>query len=227
MEVYQTISRTMPPIGGVTNAALIMRDGAFMDMDSDDMNQALQPKVDGSIYLDELFSDHNDLEFFVLFSSLVYITGNAGQVAYAAGNAFMVSLIHGRRQRGLVGSVMNLSGIKGVGYITRTDHGILNRLDILGYGVMSERDFLYFFAEAILAGPPNSSRNPEISAGLRFCDPHKDAAPPAWIEDPKFCHYRVDHNQNDGQEGGHQVTSVKNRLLGAQSEKEVFDIILG
>ncbi|KAJ9199832.1 hypothetical protein DTO164E3_4289 [Paecilomyces variotii] len=226
MEVYQTISRTMPPIGGVTNAALIMRDGAFMDMDSDDMNQALQPKVDGSIYLDELFSDHTDLEFFVLFSSLVYITGNAGQVAYAAGNAFMVSLIHGRRQRGLVGSVMNLSGIKGVGYITRTDHGILNRLDILGYGVMSERDFLYFFAEAILAGPPNSGRNPEISAGLRFCDPHKDAAPPAWIEDPKFSHYRVDHNQNDGQEGGHEATSVKNRLLVAQSEKEVFDIIL-
>ncbi|KAL1860948.1 putative Hybrid PKS-NRPS biosynthetic cluster [Paecilomyces lecythidis] len=226
MEVYQTISRTMPPIGGVTNAALIMRDGAFMDMDSDDMNQALQPKVDGSIYLDELFSHDKDLEFFILFSSLVYVTGNAGQVAYAAGNAFMVSLTHGRRQRGLVGSVMNLSGIKGVGYITRTDHGILNRLDILGYGVMSERDFLYFFAEAILAGPPNSGRNPEVSAGVRFCDPHKDAALPVWIEDPKFSHYRVSHNQTDHQENGNQAMSVKNRLLGAQSEREAFDIIL-
>lgn len=224
--VHKEICTTQPPIAGVANAALIMRDGLFMESNATTMNEALGPKVDGTIYLDELFANV-DLDFFILFSSLVYITGNIGQTSYAAGNGFMVSLAHQRRQRGQCASVMNLGGINGIGYITRTDHNILNRLDIMGYGIMSELDYKYFFAEAVMAGPPDSGRDPEVSAGLKFVNPKTDKNPPKWWEDPKFSHYVIDKSAREGGDmGAEGALSTKAQLQEAATEKDAFNIIL-
>ncbi|KAK4863417.1 hypothetical protein LT330_002195 [Penicillium expansum] len=224
--VYEEICATQPPIAGVANAALIMRDGLFMESNATTMNEALGPKIDGTIYLDELFANV-DLDFFILFSSLVYITGNIGQTSYAAGNGFMVSLAHQRRQRGQCASVMNLGGINGIGYITRTDHNILNRLDIMGYGIMSELDYKYFFAEAVMAGPPDSGCDPEVSAGLKFVNPKTDKNPPKWWEDPKFSHYVIDKSAREGgDKGAEGVLSTKAQLQEAATDKDAYNIIL-
>ncbi|THV70397.1 hypothetical protein D6D28_05184 [Aureobasidium pullulans] len=190
------------------------------------MNESLGPKVTGTLLLDELFQSV-DLEFFILYSSLVYITGNQGQTAYCAGNGFLVSQAHGRRSRGLTASVMNLAGISGIGFITRNDHSILDRLDLLGYGVISENDYLYLFAEAVLAGPVDSGRNPEVSGGLRFVDMAKDKHPPVWTGDPTFTHYLLDRSSaGDGESLAASSTSMKSRLLEANSANEIFDIVL-
>ena len=224
--VYKEICATQPPIAGVANAALIMRDGLFMDSNAATMNEALGPKIDGTIYMDELFANV-DLDFFILFSSLVYVTGNIGQTSYAAGNGFMVSLAHQRRQRGQCASVMNLGGINGIGYITRTDHNILNRLDIMGYGIMSELDYKYFFAEAVMAGHPDSGCDPEVSAGLKFVNPKTDKNPPKWWEDPKFSHYVIDKSAREGgAKGAEGAVSVKAQLQEAATDKDAFNVIL-
>lgn len=224
-QVVDDIQDTMPEIAGVANGALIMRDGLFMESSAATMNEALGPKVAGSIYLDDLFYNVN-LDFFILYSSLVYVTGNIGQTSYAAGNGFMVSLVHGRRARGLNASVMNLGGISGIGYITRTDHGILGKLDILGYGIMSELDYKYFFAESVIAGASDSGRDPEVSAGLRFVN-KTEKNPPKWVVDPKFSHYVIDRTSREGgDKGGNNAMSTKAQLLEATTEKEAFNIIL-
>lgn len=224
-KVHDDISDSMPPIAGVANGALIMRDGLFMESSCDTMNEALGPKVAGSVFLDDLFYNVN-LDFFILYSSLVYVTGNIGQTSYAAGNGFMVSLVHGRRARGLNASVMNLGGISGIGYITRTDHGILGKLDILGYGIMSELDYKYFFAESVMAGAADSGRDPEVSAGLRFVN-KTEKNPPKWVVDPKFSHYVIDRTSRDGgDKGGDSAMSTKAQLLEATTEKDAFNIIL-
>ncbi|KAM3566124.1 hypothetical protein ARSEF4850_000869 [Beauveria asiatica] len=223
--VHDDINDTMPPIAGVANGALIMRDGLFMDSSAATMNEALGPKVAGSVFLDDLFYNVN-LDFFILYSSLVYVTGNIGQTSYAAGNGFMVSLVHGRRARGLNATVMNLGGISGIGYITRTDHGILGKLDILGYGIMSELDYKYFFAESVMAGAADSGRNPEVSAGLRYVN-KTEKNPPKWVVDPKFSHYVIDRTSRDGgDKGGDSAMSTKAQLLEATTEKDAFNIIL-
>lgn len=69
-----------------------------------------RPKVEGSIYLDELFQD-TSLDFFVFFSSLAAVTGNLGQSNYSAANCFMSGLAEQRRQKGLAASVINIGPV--------------------------------------------------------------------------------------------------------------------
>jgi len=51
----------------------------------------LAPKVYGTVYLDEL-TQHEPLDFLVLFSSIAAVTGNLGQCDYAYANSFMEHL---------------------------------------------------------------------------------------------------------------------------------------
>ena len=225
--VQKLICGKMPPIAGVANAAMVLIDGLFANKTFEEFNETLRAKVDGSIILDELFPG-NDLDFFILFSSLASVTGNMGQTSYAAANAFMTALIAGRRKRGVVGSVMNLAGIFGLGYITRTDKGILDHLGSMGYANISEWDFHQFFAEAVHAGRPESGRNPELSAGLQSFDPENDLNPPAWLSIPKFSYYRrvKTVGQNVGSAAKSSI-SVKDLLKEQVSEATVYQTLLG
>jgi len=77
----------LPPIGGVVNGAMVLEDSMFFDMSHETMQKVLRPKVNGSMYLDELFFNV-DLEFFIMFSSLASIIGNRGQSNYTAANMY-------------------------------------------------------------------------------------------------------------------------------------------
>jgi hybrid polyketide synthase/nonribosomal peptide synthetase ACE1 len=107
--VHKQICAEMPPIAGVMNGAMILIDALFSNNDFATFDKVLRPKVDGTVYLDEVFNK-NDLDFFIVTSSLASVSGNIGQTAYAAANAFMCSLIAGRRMRGLAGSALNMPG---------------------------------------------------------------------------------------------------------------------
>ncbi len=63
--------------------------------------EVVSAKVAGAIHLDDLLAGH-PLDAFVLISSISGVWGSGGQVAYAAGNAFLDALAHRRRARGLV-----------------------------------------------------------------------------------------------------------------------------
>ncbi|MEZ7513240.1 type I polyketide synthase [Bacillus pumilus] len=66
---------------------------------ADDEIRMCLPKINGTYVLDEALQDET-LDFFLLCSSLVSFLGAAGQVAYAASNAFMDSFAHEKRQEG-------------------------------------------------------------------------------------------------------------------------------
>ncbi|XWW99229.1 hypothetical protein V2A60_007238 [Cordyceps javanica] len=223
------IKETMPPIGGVANGALVIEDSLFADLTFDKMTRALAPKVDGSRYLDEAFAK-DDLEFFILYSSLVSIAGNTGQLAYAVANSFMVSLAHQRRKRGLAASVINLTGVSGIGFITRTGHNILARSKALGYDIISESDYCYIFAEAVLASPSKSLQGPEVSSSLRYVDVAHDQVVPPWAYDAKFGHYLLDRQApaNDIASGDASNSSGRLNLAALQSlsPSQCYDMIL-
>jgi len=90
----------MPAIGGIAFGPLVLQDALFENMDLETMELVLEPKVEGARHLNDLFFDH-DLDFFVMFSSLVMVGGNPGQSNYSAANAYMRTIAAQRRKRGL------------------------------------------------------------------------------------------------------------------------------
>ncbi|KAK6702033.1 hypothetical protein SNK04_011938 [Fusarium graminearum] len=78
---------SLPPVRGVVQGALALRDRTFSQMTVDEWKLPLQPKIFGTINLDKYFASR-DLDFFVALSSIVSVIGKSGQSNYAAGNGF-------------------------------------------------------------------------------------------------------------------------------------------
>lgn len=93
IRVAAEMKATMPPIGGVANGAIVLRDKLFENMSWEDFQTTAKPKVLGSRYLDEVFYS-GDLDFFILCSSVASIMGNSGQANYNAANQFMTTLAY-------------------------------------------------------------------------------------------------------------------------------------
>ncbi|KAH7305590.1 hypothetical protein B0I35DRAFT_471642 [Stachybotrys elegans] len=206
--VEQMRSDGMPPIAGVSNGALVLRDKLFLNMDADGLNETLQPKVHGSQNLNDLFSEH--LDYFVLFSSLATVAGNAGQSNYHAANMFMAGLVTNRRARGLAASVMHVGVVADAGYVTRQGRQLLEHLRKQFFMGISESDAHQLFAEAVLASPADSGLAFDICMGLEpFPDRPGDAdlRRPPWVHDPRLSHFvlvQPDENQQAlRQMGGH------------------------
>jgi acyl transferase domain-containing protein/thioesterase domain-containing protein len=84
-------------INGVLHAAGILDDGALQLKSGEAAARVLAPKVNGALVLDALFAEQTgSLDFFVAFSSTSSILGLAGQVDYAAANAFLNAFAHSR-----------------------------------------------------------------------------------------------------------------------------------
>jgi hypothetical protein len=82
----------MPEIAVIANAALVLEDTLFVNATFANVEKQLKPKVGGTIYLDEEFANDN-LDFFIAFSSLGSVYGNAGQSIFHAANMFITSLV--------------------------------------------------------------------------------------------------------------------------------------
>ncbi|HYK02059.1 MAG TPA: SDR family NAD(P)-dependent oxidoreductase [Thermoanaerobaculia bacterium] len=90
-------------IHGVIHAAGVLRDSLIRNKTAEEMSAVLAPKVYGTLHLDELTKDE-DLDFFVTFSSLAAVMGNAGQCDYSFANHFMDSFAAGREARRAAGA---------------------------------------------------------------------------------------------------------------------------
>ncbi|KAK3292393.1 KR domain-containing protein [Chaetomium fimeti] len=187
----------MPPIGGVANGAMVLRDISVVQMSFEALSTVLRSKIQSTTNLDRLFSPSSPssktLDWFIGFSSIVGTTGNPGQAAYSAGNVFIKTLIRRRRARGLPGSTIDICRVLGVGYVEREQSaaGRLTREQQArlatrsGSLAMSEADLHQLFAEAVVSGRPASGLDPELISGMApiTTDQAKDAF---WAINPKF-----------------------------------------
>ena len=112
--VLEAIERSMPRLRGVVHAAGITDDDTLVRLSRDRLRSVMAPKVGGAWNLHSLTRDVS-LDFFVLFSSGVSLTGSPGQCAHAAADAFLDALAHHRRAQGLPALSINWSGWMGLG----------------------------------------------------------------------------------------------------------------
>ncbi|OJJ43495.1 hypothetical protein ASPZODRAFT_74088 [Penicilliopsis zonata CBS 506.65] len=225
LQVHARIKSELPPLGGIVQGAMVLRDTAFGDATLEDIQAVLAPKVQGSQILNELHQN-TDLDFFLLIGSISGPAGNFHQTAYSAATEFMAGLIHQRRRRGQVGSIIHPSQLCGVGYLAGLDAQHRNTLtDRMGSFVLSERDFLELVAEGILAGKPGSGRSPEIMGGHRMVDLAE--FPDAMLyRNPKYWPFFRQSGVVENQQEQHQaVQPIKAQIAAAANLPAATEII--
>lgn len=120
----QECSQSMPPIKGVIQCAMVLRDASFETMPHSHWTESLRPKVQGTWNLHLLLSPA--LEFFITLSSFTGIFGNRTQSNYAAAGAFQDAIAHYRVARGLKAVTVDLGIMRDVGVIA--EHGVTGPL---------------------------------------------------------------------------------------------------
>ncbi|WP_394329977.1 type I polyketide synthase [Amycolatopsis keratiniphila] len=98
-ELVSRVRRSGPPIRAVIHAAAQIGLGSLDETTLADFADVVGAKADGARHLDEIFRD-DDLDAFVLFSSIAGVWGSGDHGAYAAANAFLDALAARRRAEG-------------------------------------------------------------------------------------------------------------------------------
>ena len=219
-DLHDQIAKTMPPVGGIANGAMVLCDSLFQNMDLATWEAAIKPKIDGSKYLDELFPAR-DLEFFVMFSSAASVVGNAGQSNYSAGCMFMAGLAEDRKKRGLAASVIQIGMIVGIGYVARTELADKSLL-ANAFNAISEPLYHQIFAAAIIHGRPDSGCNTLLTTGLS-----KTELSALWSDNPRFSHI-IFHNDNSGDTSREVIATVPVRaqLESTKSHDEAVSVLI-
>ena len=97
------VAASGPELRAVVHAAGMPEATLIDDAELNSVAEVMAAKVGGAMFLDELTADQN-LDAFVVFSSISSTWGSGMQPGYAAGNAFLDALIESRRARGVVGT---------------------------------------------------------------------------------------------------------------------------
>ncbi|KAM3505085.1 hypothetical protein MY11210_008110 [Beauveria gryllotalpidicola] len=190
--VVDMIRATMLPIAGVCNAAMVLCDKLFLDMDVEQMNNTLGPKVDGTEHLDSIFA-HEPLDFFILLGSAAAILNNMGQSNYHCANLYMDSLVSHRRSRGLAASIIHIGHVCDTGYVARMvdDNRIQSNIATMRAMRLSETDVHHAFAQAVRGGQLDSrSGSHNIIMGIEPPTKPLDLTrrQAVWLSDPRLGH---------------------------------------
>jgi len=117
-QLMTQIQAQMPPLKGVVHAAAVLDDAMLAHLDRVRLVRVMAPKALGAWHLHKATVDLA-LDFFVCFSSISALIGNAGQGNYVAANAFLDGLVHYRRAQALPATSVNWGAIGEVGMVAR------------------------------------------------------------------------------------------------------------
>ncbi|KAJ5345682.1 hypothetical protein N7452_003686 [Penicillium brevicompactum] len=231
-EAVQSLSQ-LPPVRGCIQAAMQLKDASLNTMTLDDFNAALSPKAQGSWNLHSVLPQ--DLDFFVMLSSVCGIMGNMGQGNYAAGNTYQDELARYRSDLGMSTFSIDLGVVTSAGYVAEnltSKRNLGSHLSAKADG-LNEKDI--FQALEYCLHPENSPvHHPgahQIVLGLdtvEILQPRKsDTEVPAYARHALWTHVRGgskphhDQESNDAQTGLHQ--DIKESTSDKLKQAESFD----
>ncbi len=116
--VVESLNDGKAPVKGVFHGAMVLDDGFLNTMTRERFERVMTPKIMGAINLHNALGD-TPLDFFISFSSISAVIGNAGQANYVAANAFLDGFAHFLRAKGLKATTVNLGVLGQVGVVAR------------------------------------------------------------------------------------------------------------
>ncbi|MHB9857128.1 type I polyketide synthase [Streptomyces sp. YIM S03343] len=99
---------------GVVHSAMVLDDCVVTGLDAERLNRVWRPKALGAWRLHTATAEC-DLDWWVCHSSIASLIGGAGQVSYAAANAFVDALAEWRTARGMPALSINWGGWADIG----------------------------------------------------------------------------------------------------------------
>ncbi|MBF8116593.1 SDR family NAD(P)-dependent oxidoreductase [Bacillus cereus] len=105
----QGIHEKYGKINGIIHSAGVAGEGFILFKDKQIFDEVFMPKVHGTWLLHDL-TKQEELDFFIMFSSLTSIFGAPGQSDYTAANAYLDSFADYRRRKGKPATTINWCG---------------------------------------------------------------------------------------------------------------------
>lgn len=105
-DLLDRIRAELPPLAGVAHLAGVIDDALLPQQTVERFRTTMQPKALAAWHLHRL-TKHDELEFFILYSSGTSVLGAPGQANYAAANAVLDGLVGYRAAQGLPATSIN------------------------------------------------------------------------------------------------------------------------
>ncbi|MBU3198524.1 amino acid adenylation domain-containing protein [Clostridium estertheticum] len=146
-ELLNNLREENGSIDGIIHCAAVAGNGFLINKNEEVFTNVLRPKIQGTWLLDNLSKDDN-LDFFVLFSSGVSITGLLGQGDYTAANSYLDSFSDYRNMQGRKTLTINWTGWKDVGMSVDNNVNVENAI----LKPMSSSEAISAFEEVLNCG---------------------------------------------------------------------------
>ncbi len=170
------------------------------NMTADDYNAVVRPKVRGTLNLHALCPE--DLDFFIMLSSISGIIGNASQAAYAAANTFMDSFASYRHSLGRPAVTIDLGVMLGIGYLAE-NHELADAMKRQGFSGTTEPELM-----ALLRSAVRRPRRGQIMTGLGTW---RAGSSLGNFANPLFSNFRRLAQRVPGDDGEHHDNSLSLR----------------
>lgn len=223
-------SSELPPVKGVVQMAMVLRDALFEKMTHNEWVTSIRPKVHGTRNLHAYFDESRTLDFMMFFSSCAGVFGNSGQANYAAGNTYQDELAHYRRSKGLAGVSVDLGIMRDVGVVAET--GAKGFLAVWEEAIGIRENVFHAMMRSIINGqtdPKTRDSFPaQVSTGLATADVMAEFGlpRPEYFDDPRMARLAIATHAAGGAgtaKGG--AATIESRLMDAEGLEAATDII--
>jgi NAD(P)-dependent dehydrogenase (short-subunit alcohol dehydrogenase family) len=168
-DVARTIEQA-PNLKGIMQCSMVLCDQAFPQMTLEEWNVPLDSKIKGTWHLHNVTQKSGiNLDFFVLFSSMSGVTGQAGQANYAGANTFLDAFVQYRTSLGLAASAIDIGAVQDVGYVSQ-DEALLKRIKVAGAHGVTEPELLDAVTDAMRPSVTSSMNTDSIRETSYYAD---------------------------------------------------------
>lgn len=191
LSAMEQCSNQLPPIKGVIQMAMVLRDVVFEKMTYDEWKLPLQSKIQGTWNVHKYFGHERPLDFMIFCSSVSGTFGNPSQAQYAAGNTYQDALAHYRRAQGLKVVSVNLGIMRDIGvYAEKGSNALKVWEKALGIGEPVFHALMKSLINGQMGrrGAREDATPAQVCTGLGTADImaiHRLGSP-AWFMDPRF-----------------------------------------
>ena len=137
--VLHKIEQSNRPLTGVIHSAELLSDEVLQHQSGSSFEQVMASQVKGAWHLHQL-TQNQQLDFFILFSSVASLLGSPGQGNHAVASGFLHGLAHYRRAMGLPGLSIHWGSFSQVEEVA--EPGLEVNLQQQGMGVISPTQVL-------------------------------------------------------------------------------------